>query len=454
MPNIKKNNNILPAILLFLFVTIALIPGFYRNQWNMAGKKRFPEWRLNSNYMLVGRLAHSKQAGIFASGALLGTVDGGWPTPPGIAEHQYDVYLNHLEYETFFTYNSAIGFQGILFSLFDIATDYPENFNLKVFSGVTAVLSAIMMACFVVWFFLQFGALPAVFVFVFILLSEWITLFAGDIYWQLWAFYLPTIIAFYYFLLQKNEGYRASALPILIFLSVLIKILFNGFEFISTTLVMIYTPLVYYSFVQNWSFRRFADWSIKIGLSAILAVFSGLGILIAQLSTVLGGWIPALSYVNSTILRRTYGSESNALDVDLATVLWTYISGRAFNFQIIADMTRLPSLEEVSYLTIFIIFIIASVIFLAISFYQSTIFDLRMKALFWTMWFSVISALSWFIIFKGHSSVHTHLNYIVWQMPFTIISFAFLGNFVKVLLSQLKRLIVSLSSPNLKSLQD
>lgn len=438
MPNIK-NSNILSVILLFLLVTIILIPGFYRNQWHMAGKKKFPEWRMNSNYMLVGRLAHSRQSGVFASGALLGTVDGGWPAPPGIVEHQYDVYLNQLKYESFFTYNSAIGFQGIFFSLFDMLTDYPENFNLKIFSGVTAVLSAIMMAWLVVWFFLHFGALPAIFAFVFILFSEWITLFAGDIFWQLWAFYLPTVIVFYYYLFKKSENHKGFILPALIFLAVLTKILFNGFEFISTTLVMIYTPLVYYSLVQKWPLMKFIDLSIKIGLGAVSAVISGLGILITQLSTVLGGWAPALSYVSSTVLRRTYGSEASSLDLSLKTVLWTYITGRAFNFQFIAEMAHLPSLEEVSYLTIFVIFIITSVVFVALSFYKNTIFDLKSWALFGAMWFSIISALSWFVIFKGHSSIHTHLNYIVWQMPFTIMGFAFLGNFVKVLFSLIKK---------------
>jgi hypothetical protein len=434
---IIKDKRIFQAIVLFLVVVAALTPGFYRNQWQTAGKKRFTEWRMNSSHVIVGRLAHSRESGIFASGALLGSVDGGWPTPPNIVEHQYNVYWNNLSYETFYTYNSVVGFQGVLFGIFDKLTDYPEGLNLKLFSGATAILSAITMSLFVVWFFIQFGFLSAMSVFVFILLSEWITLFAGDIYWQLWAFYVPTLMTFYYYEICRNQsnGY----LSVLIFFGVLIKILFNGFEFISTALIMIYTPIIYYAVLQQWPLRKFFSASIQIGLSALSATIAGLGILLVQISAIRGGLGPALSYISFTLLRRTYGNadlyplEADSLNANPISVIQTYISGRAFNLQFLGENTFFSFIHDLNYLAIFVIFATVSIVFLGARFSKHSIFDKKSHALFVAMWFSIISPLSWFILFKGHSYIHTHLNYIIWQMPFTIIGFAFLGFFIRML---------------------
>ncbi len=40
---------------------------------------------------------------------------------------------------------------------------------------------------------------------------------------------------------------------------------------------------------------------------------------------------------------------------------------------------------------------------------------------------SVLAPLSWFVIFKAHSYLHAHLNFIVWQLPFAILGFAMCG---------------------------
>jgi hypothetical protein len=51
----------------------------------------------------------------------------------------------------------------------------------------------------------------------------------------------------------------------------------------------------------------------------------------------------------------------------------------------------------------------------------------RASALIVATWFSILSPLSWFIIFKAHSYVHPFLDPIVWQMPFVFYGFAVCG---------------------------
>ena len=48
-------------------------------------------------------------------------------------------------------------------------------------------------------------------------------------------------------------------------------------------------------------------------------------------------------------------------------------------------------------------------------------------ALICATWFSILAPLSWFVIFKAHSYIHTHMSFLLWQMPFTLFGFAVFG---------------------------
>ena len=59
-------------------------------------------------------------------------------------------------------------------------------------------------------------------------------------------------------------------------------------------------------------------------------------------------------------------------------------------------------------------------------------------ALVATTWFSLLSPLSWYIIFKSLAFLHTHMNYLPWHMPFTILGFGLCGYIVETLFRKLK----------------
>lgn len=44
----------------------------------------------------------------------------------------------------------------------------------------------------------------------------------------------------------------------------------------------------------------------------------------------------------------------------------------------------------------------------------------KLMGLIAATWVAMLAPLSWFILAKGHSQVHTHLNYFLWHLPFTI----------------------------------
>lgn len=427
--------------ILFLIAVLILTPGFYKNTWNSTGKKFFLEWRKYSDYMVIGRLAESQQHGVFSHGAMIGIVDGAWPLQPGTIENQLDFYLNHHTSETFWTYKSVIGAQGIIFGLFDQITNLPENLNLKIFSGVTGLLTALILALCIIWLQIEFGLLPALLTLIFMVISEWLTLYGGDIYWQLWAFYLPTVTLGFSMARQHPATpiKMTRSLFLIISGTVLIKCLFNGFEFITTTLVMIFTPLIYYAVLHKWNLRDTILSMFTVGVSALAGVFAGLAILVVQISASLAGFQKAIDYLSFTFIKRTLGDPNQYLEsagqakTSIVTVIQKYLDGRAINLSYILKQNfSLPvEIQDISYLQIFSLFGFFFLLFIILYIWKRKAIHQNTIALFVTTAFSLFSPLSWFVIFKAHSYIHTNLNFIIWQMPFTLLGVGFCGTVIQ-----------------------
>ena len=427
------------AIIVFIVSMLLLTLGFYRNQWNAAGKKWFYDWKKNNDLMIVARLVWSRQGDVFSEGALFGIGDGQWPLVAGLKDHQYEVYLNDGQFKTYTTYNSVIGIQGLIFGLIDKATNFQPGVNLKLFSGITSMLSAVVLALIVVWFFVEFGLLSALSVLGFCLISEWLTLYGGSIYWQLWAFYIPMLgVGFYLFKTGAENNIRHRHLAAMAVSTVVIKCLFNGFEFITTALAMMSVPVVYYAISQKWKAKTFLAVGLNLFANAIVGIFISLSVLLFQIASVSGGLTQALDYIVFTFGKRSLGDpglysgfEAESLRADVWSVLWKYLyEGRAV---ILSNFihTHIPWFQnqlEVEYYKLIVLFALFGLLFFVLSKWsRSSHLDNKTRALFYTTWFSVIPPLSWFVLFKAHSYIHLQLNYIIWQMPFTLFGFAFCG---------------------------
>ena len=67
-------------------------------------------------------------------------------------------------------------------------------------------------------------------------------------------------------------------------------------------------------------------------------------------------------------------------------------------------------------------------------------------ALLASTWYSILAPISWYVTFRPHSFIHTHVNTMGWQMPFTLLGFALCG-FVITDLFTGRVLVTSSSSP-------
>ena len=150
--------------------------------------------------------------------------------------------------------------------------------------------------------------------------------------------------------------------------------------------------------------------------------------------------------------KRTHGDAAsypevyaNSLKTDVLTVIKKYLNGFIFDF----SQKDINLHLKIKYQTVIIIFAFFSLFTLLFYFYfhKSKSFELsdsinKLLALTLAVWFSFLAPLSWMVVFKGHAYIHTHMNFITWHMPFTVLGFGLIGSFVSFLVS----LIFSLGS--------
>ncbi len=159
----------------------------------------------------------------------------------------------------------------------------------------------------IAWFYVEFGLFAGLTVLVFSLLSQWLTVFARNLWWSTWAFYIPMAMVMLYFLRRtKNRHTQYFKLGRVVFFSVLIKTIFNGYEYITTTLIMMVVPFVYYSVFNKESFSSFLNGLIKITMGACLAIAVSMCILSLQIASISGNFLDGYRHLTYTFQKRTH----------------------------------------------------------------------------------------------------------------------------------------------------
>jgi len=194
-------------------------------------------------------------------------------------------------------------------------------------------------------------------------------------------------------------------------------------------------PLVYYNILHRLGIRRMVKDIALMLLGSFLATFLSLIILCFQIGTVEGSMIKGVDHILYSLSERTYsnpqkftGLIAGGLKFDILSIVIRYVKGSFLS------LTNIPAITG-SFLSLYLLQVRYAYI-LFITFVASVfLYSFRKKckslkqgqkqiALVLTTWFSILAPLSWFIIFKQHSYTHTHMNFIVWQMPFIFFCFA------------------------------
>ena len=298
-------------------------------------------------------MVKSRQDGIFSVGGLTGAgiadIQQKWITSSQI-DNQYSAYLNKHSFDKFSPYMSQTGGQGIIFSLLDRRIPLSPQIKLWSFYVLTALLSAIALTAIVGWFYEEFGGWVAICVVGSAVLSQWLTVFGKNLWWSLWAFYLPMIVVLC--LLKRHRvpsDRQFIRFGILIFISVLVKCFINGFEYITTTLIMMVTPCIYYAVLDKWSRHQYLKWTLAAVGGSSVAIFFSLIMLCFQIGAAKDGFMDGVAHVIYSFGKRTHGEAGGfpevyaaSLDAGTIAVVVTYLNG-IFSISITIYLSLIPS---------------------------------------------------------------------------------------------------------------
>jgi hypothetical protein len=216
---------------------------------------------------------------------------------------------------------------------------------------------------------------------------------------------------------------------------------------------MMVTPYIYYWRLEGWNFKCLVRRLLIVGTTAMVSILSTTIILAAQISAVKGGLKARFHHIFIySVGKRTHGDAgsypevyANSLKTDVLTVVKRYLNGFIFDFNQMLSGSS-PYLK-VKYQAVIVVFALVSCLVLLCHslFQQGKLPQLegsidKLKALSTVLWFSLLAPLSWMVIFKGHSYIHTHMNFITWHMPFALLGFGLVGTFLSLLFTTIYNL--------------
>ncbi len=401
-----------------------------------------------SESLVIGRLVKSRKNGLLSSGGFVGYFIDNIPDPPaGISEsrflhaYQYKLYLNESlssEFNHFQTYRSQSGGQAFFLGVLDRIILGKNSFKLAFYYHLMAAISTIIIFLIILWFAREFGLFTGWLLVISFSLFCYPTLFAKSLWWILWAFYIPFLLFLY--MLRKEEllqsQFSNTYFIMIGFCGMIIKIFFNGFEFITTTFFMALIPLFYYGFKNRWDNKRLFNrlfFSI-LGISLAIAI----SFMLLSLQFVFAGdsFGDGLKHIEESYLKRTQMGKSDDPQVialeqgvkgNLDEILKYYIL-----YPVAVDFRNYGINRVVRIKYFIILFMISSFMLI----YSKKIFGKKevsssLRALIITLWLAIIPPLSWFVIFKQHSIIHQVHNPIVWYMPYMLYGVALSGIFLK-----------------------
>jgi len=406
-----------------------------------------------SEGLVVGRLLANEAGGFFSRGGFTGWFTDSLTAPEGVdpnlyaAAYQYKLYLDpppERPLQTYDRYVSHVGGQALFVGVLDAVLPFGNGTKLRVYYHVMAALTALAFVAILVWFFREFGASAAWFLTVVFSLLCYPTLYAKNLWWVIWAFYLPFVALLYFFREEERRGGVLSfrSLFLLAFGTMLTKLFFNGCEYITTTLVMAMIPACYYALKNRWSRRRF------FRSSGVLVLASGLAILVFFVALasqyVLAGdtFMDGVRHIADRFLVRTHGGGDAIAEelgrrngVPLLSLLRWYATAPA-----VFDLRKMGIDRVIAMKWMMVLYVAVSVAWaLVLHRCREAERRTRIKALLVTVWLSALAPCSWFVVFKGHSDVHRSLASITWYMPFMFYGMALLGVSLEALIQRSRR---------------
>lgn len=414
-------SNHLKNIIVFFIVFISLFLSFQKNVFNAVGDYEFYTFQKDSEDLIYSKIIASEDNQIF-NGGFLGRYS--------LINKDYEkgdirkVFKGEIERSNlgdFKGYYPQIGLQGRFFSLISKIIPFSNNIKITIFESINSFLMSFFITVLCMWIKKEFGNISFVFVLFVTLYNPWLTQGARNLYWCFWIyiaiFVCNLLILDYIIDLNKQLKYTRYLTFVLIF----IKCGF-GYEFITTALILSELPVIYMTIKNQWTRKRFLVLFTNIAIAGLLAFFLNIVTLFILAYIANLGSDIYTSLFNSVQKRTGLGGINNlpkehylSLNSNVFRILITYILDSKPSIFLKQNMLSILSLSSIIILCKF----------------DVIKENRKVLALFITTCISSLSIISWLVLAKGHAYYHTHINFVLWSLPFLILLSATLGSLIQ-----------------------
>lgn len=442
--------------ILFISLLIAFIAflSYNNNFFLVTSDKLFLEHQLGSEQYVLDGILH----GVDSNGYLrLGT----YTRPeivgaPDLLSHQ--LYTDMNKDGEFHEYKSQFGLQLHVFNFL------AENFdsNIHFLQSFSALLMSFTVALFFIAISREFSLTYGFLFCVPLIFSPWVVIFARNLYWVEATWFLPTVITFFFGKNSLRSIYGTVKMGGMLFVAFLIKCL-CGYEYLTTIALSACAPLVYYTMQYRFGVKCGLFQLMICGISLFLAFLIAFGLHVRLLSThsdnpfndivliakkristqnptsfELNEWCKGShnpecqSVIKKSLTSNRFIVTAKYFDIphflpwiDRADLSSTDRSALKAVLQGVLDKPTLDSIQvaisRISFQNMFLLVATRVASPIAFVLFNLFVFKQALKrhdSLSLGLLVSIMAPLSWFLLGKGHSYIHYHLNYVLWYLPY------------------------------------
>jgi hypothetical protein len=433
-----------------LLMLLAAFLSYNYNFFLVTNDQLFTAHQLDSEQLVLDGILHkSSDDGLLR----LGT----YPRPE--IENSIDIsrqlYEEQLISGEFKEYKSQFGLQLHFFYFISQAI----NRNVNFLQSIPAFLMSLIVMLFFIVIEREFSLRHALFFCLPLIFSPWVVIFARNLYWVEATWFLPTVITLYFGRRSLASAKGTVIMTAILFVSFLIKCL-CGYEYLTTIGLSACVPLVYYAAQTRIGIKRTlvqlmiccAALSFAFSIALIMHSFSLNSTSKNPLNEIILTAKIRLSGQDPVELAKEFSKDAADQEESQLEFIDKYSKSLTCNRFMVAaryfvmphavpwiDRIRLndadqivvdefrdnPSLGEIrssisrisSPVSVFLL-TSSRTVFLFFNLLVLRIILKRKDFLSLAVAFSILAPLSWFIIAKGHSYIHDHMNFVLWYLPY------------------------------------
>lgn len=446
--------------LLALVIALLGFLSFDRNALWVAGDRAFEQTQIDSEQLVLDGLTHARllrEAAAATAPAAAGlTEDDPGPgmgrySRPGLSQAHLQARTLYDAGDTegeFSAYRSQFGLQ---FHALDVLSRHVSA-DHRVLQGVVAGLMAATVALLFAGLVPLVGPAGALAFALVLVLSPWVVVFARNLYWVPFTWFLPALLTVWGagWAMRGQGCGRMAALAGATGLAFLGKFL-CGYEFATTVVIAAFVPILLSGLLQGIRGARITGMILATGAASLVAFCLAVGMHAAAIGPDLSSGLAEIGQLaakrsnqalcdSDCVVVTCKGDQacadqfSKSLSANPATVVLRYFALPDFlpwlarvelqpqDRQILGELLRSLDFAAAGDDLVPILLrgfpLLAGVLAFTVFNLLTLRVVLRRGPTGWTTLLALIGSLSWFVIAKGHSAIHYHVNYVLWYLVY------------------------------------